>query len=135
MTYYLEILAVQDPAPIGVDGNNRTIFSCNFDVYAEGPVSNLEREVASILSAAGFATLNVDTFIGPATILPTGAGPYTTIIKTGGVSPRETHNGTRYERPSFQVLTRAKDYSLASTRALATYRALDGVRNTTVTAA
>src|SRR5688500_12356075 len=105
-TRYIEILAVQRPFPIGSDDSNRALFSFNFDALADSPVSQWEEGIAEILSTARLSTLNVDTFIGPLSVLPTGNGPYISIIDTGGREPLETHDGIKCERLSVQILVR-----------------------------
>lgn len=134
MSRYLEILAVQRPFPFNVDENSRVMFSVNFRALAAAPVQQWEEEVIKVLSDASLATLGTDTFVGPIAVVPSGAGPYLNINDTGGAEPSETHNGDVYERLSVQVVVRATSYTAARTRALAVWRALDGVRNTTITA-
>ena len=134
MSRYLEILAVQRPFPFRVDDNNRVVFSVNFTGLAAGPVDQWEEELVKVLSDASLATLGTDTFIGPAAVVPVGAGPFMTVIDTGGREPLETHDGLDYERLSAQVTVRASKYRTARTRALAIWRALDGVRDQTVAA-
>lgn len=133
MSTYLEILALQRPFPIGVDENQRVMFSVNFEAIAAANVNQWEEEIADVLTDASLATLGTDTFIGPLAVWPTGAGPYTNILDTGGSSPDETHNGDTYENLSAQIVVKATSYTTARTRALAIWRALDGVRNQTVT--
>ena len=96
-------------------------------------VDQFEEEIVKVLSDAGLATSGVDTFIGPAAVVPDGDGPFLTVLDTGGVGPDETHDGAVYERLSVQIVVRAQKYRDARTRALACWRALDGVRNETVT--
>lgn len=132
MPTYIEILSVQRPFPFSVDEHNRTMFSCNYDCLAVGPVTSFEENIVSILSSAGHATLGTDTFIGPLSIIPAGAGPFTSIIDTGGQSPDEIHNGQRHERLSCQIIIRASSYTAARTRAQAIWRVLDGLRNVTI---
>lgn len=136
-TRYLEILAVQHPFSIGVDGNGRTQFSCNFEATAAAPIADLKNEVLRLITDAGLGTrwtgTTGDLFVGRHTILPKGDGPYVVVVPTAGFAPLETHNGDRYERPGVQIIVTAQVYSDAETRALAIYRALDGVRNTEVT--
>lgn len=133
-TRYLEILSMQRPFPTSVDANQRHIFSVNFMAQAAAPVADFEGEMAKLIANAGLGTKGTDLFIGPLAPIPTGDGPYTTIIDTGGMSPLETHDGALYERLTFQVLVRAKSYTDARTRVLAIWRALDGQRNVTVAA-
>lgn len=132
MNRFIEILAVQRPSPIGVDENNRVMFSVNFDALAAAPVNDWEESIASILVSQGLSTLGTDTFFGPAAILPVSDGPYITLIDTGGYYTEITHSDDRYERLSIQILTRALNYTVARTRALAIWRALDGKRNFTI---
>jgi hypothetical protein len=134
MSRYLELLAIQRPFPIGADENQRVMFSVNFQATAAAPVEQWEEEIVKVLNDAGLATLGTDTFVGPEAVLPTGAGPYLTILDSGGLAPVDTHDGQEYERLSVQIIIRADKYRNARTRALAVWRALDGVRNTTVAA-
>lgn len=137
---YVELLAAQRPFSIGLDEERRAVFSCNYDglVTAPGWVSSgavntsFEDDVAMFITSAGLGTLGTNLFIGPAALLQPGAGPYTTLIDTGGGAPAETHDGARYERISFQVLVRGASYAAARGRALAIWSALDGLRNVTV---
>jgi hypothetical protein len=133
-TRYLSILAVQEPFPIGLDDNNRVMFSCNYICVAAYPVEDFEQELARLLFDAGLFTLNVDGFIGPAAAIPLGDGPYSSIISTGGSAALETHDGGKYPQPSAQIITRALTYEAARTRARAIHSALDGQRNVTVAA-
>lgn len=135
MTRYIEILSRQRPFPFNVDENGRTMFSANYDAQAAGPVADWEGEVAKLITAAGLGTAGVDLFIGPKAAIPVGNGPYITILDTGGRSPDETQNGSKYERMSVQIVVRAQGYTQARTRALAIWRLLDGKRGVTVTAA
>jgi hypothetical protein len=131
---YIEILAQGDPAPYGIDISNRVMFSLNFRARVDGPAYKLEEEIARILYDAGFGALATDMFIGPAAVVPaTGPGPFTTILRTGGMSPSETHNGDKDARPSFQIIVRAVSYIVARNRAMAIWETLDGKRNVTVT--
>jgi hypothetical protein len=133
-TRYLEILARQRPFPFDVDDNDRVLFSCNYDALAAAPVTAFEDEIMKLISNAGLGTFGVDSFIGPDAVVPTGDGPYINIIDTGGLDPMETHNGSTYERLSVQIVVRATNFTAARTRALAVWRTLDGVRDTTVAA-
>ena len=136
MSTYIEILSVQSPFDIGFDDNKRVMFSCNYDVMAVAPVTDFEREIGKLINNAGLGTFATDMFIGLEAILPTGDGPYVTIVNTGGIEPENTHNtsGHTYEHLSCQIVCRAKTYDAADTRALAIWRLLDGITNTTVTA-
>ncbi len=142
MSFYQEILAMQSPMDIGSDENKRKRFSVNFEVMATEPVTDFEREIGKLINDAGFGTFTVgavigDMFIGTEAILPTGNGPFVSIINTGGSEPESTHNkaaGHTYEHLSVQIVVRARGYDAAKVRALAIWRTLDGVRNTTAVA-
>lgn len=135
MSFYLEVLSVQRPFSIGSDDAGRALYSFNFIATARQPIAKFEEEIGRLIFDANEGTFGTDMFIGPNVSLPTGAGPYTTIIDTGGTSPLETHDGSKYERMSCQIVVRATNRQAARTRALAIWRALDGRRNLTVVAA
>lgn len=142
MTAYVSIVARQAPFPFNTDDANRVMFSVNFDVHLQGPSTALEKEVRKVLVDAGLVTLPNpgggivgDVWIGPQVTVPTGAGPYVQILGQGGFPTDETHNGGRYEHPGLQIVVRGDDYEETSTRINAIWRALDGLRNTTIVAA
>lgn len=142
MSRYVEILAIQRPFPFNSDENRRVMFSVNFRALAAAPVEQWDEEIVKVLIDAGASTglrhpttnPTGDAFSGPTAILPSTAGPFISLIDTGGTAPLETHNSDRYERLSVQIVVRALDYKAARTRALAVWRALDGLRNQTVAA-
>lgn len=134
-TRYLSILSVQEPFCIGLDGNNRTLMSCNYNCVAAYPVAKFEEEVGRLLFDAGLLVFNTNGFIGPDTKIPDGPGPYTSLIDTGGVAPIETHNGDKYQQRSLQIIVRALGYQAARARAREIWDELDGTRNVVVTAA
>lgn len=124
-TFYLEILANHSPFQYGVDGNNRVLFSCNYRVKARYPVVNLIKDIKTILVSEGLN--EPDIFLGPLAIVRP-----VNIFATGGMPPEETHNGDKYERPTFQVVTRSEDYTVAEGLSRTIYNKLDGRRNVTV---
>ena len=141
-TCYLEVLSVQRPFPFSVDENERTMFSVNFQATSAEEVEDWERDVIRLLITGGvgisFTFPDGDqrtdnTFIGPPSIIPTGPGPYVSIIDTGGAAPIETHNGDLQEQLSVQLIVRGREYFVARDLAIDCWRALDGVRDTTVT--
>lgn len=134
MSHYVEILSVQRPFEIGVDDNQRSEWSVNFEALAYAPAEKWEEEIAARLASVGLATLGIDTFIGQKATIPTGDGPYATILNTGGGAPMDTHNGDGYERLAAQIIVRAKSYTAGRTRIHAIWRALDGIANATITA-
>lgn len=93
----------------------------------------LFEEVASLLVAAGVGTLNTNIFGSSARNIPDGDGPYLSIIETGGTTPLRIHNAVAsgvvvategYERPSFQIVVRARTFSEARLMARRAYKAL-----------
>ena len=74
-------------------------------------------------------------FLGSGAVIPTGDGPYLSLTETGGNAPTRIQNvpGAHTQRPTAQILVRAKSYLTARTMAKAAYAALDGVFNTTLT--
>lgn len=132
MSFYLSITAAQPPFDIGVDAANRQLFSCNFYAQTAGDSSLLE-DMVGLLAAASLGTPGADLFIGGAAlVLPTGNGPYVQLLETGGFPTSLTHDGDRYPRRSFQVITRGASYRTTQARAVACWQALDGRFNLTV---
>lgn len=139
MSRYRSIQAVQRPFPFAIDENDRVMYSCNFDAVADSLVTTWEEDILSILHTANLATLydetnnTGDTLIGAKRDVPTGPGPYITLIDTGGLSPENTISGdAKYDRLSIQIITRASSLVAARTRALSIYAVLDGLVNFTV---
>ena len=146
---YLEILATQRPFPLEVDENERTQFSVNFQAKSNQLCDDWERDVIRLLLNSGVDPVTVpvagltftfpeghrgndNTFIGIAAVIPTGSGPYVQIMDTGGAAPIETHNDDVQEQLSVQLLIRGENYFVTRDLALACWRVLDGVRDTTV---
>jgi hypothetical protein len=93
-------------------------------------------EVKDRLVAQGVGVYNVNIFIGSASIVPIGDGPYLSLRETGGTGPAKTQNNTGTERPGAQVLTRGTNPDLARAMAAAAFAALggvDGLYNITLT--
>lgn len=89
-------------------------------------------ELAAKLVASGVGVLAKSIFIGSRTALPNGAGPYLTLIETGGYFPLRTHNSVSvpaYQRPTFQIMCRAATYPAARLMCQNAYDAFAGVRN------
>lgn len=146
---YLEILATQRPFPLQVDENERTQFSVNFQGKTNQDVDDWERDVIRLLMNIGVTPVvvpvaailytfpdgnrnNDNTFIGLTSVLPTGDGPFVQVMDTGGTAPLETHNGDTQDQLSVQLLVRGGNYFAARDLALACWRLLNGVRDTTV---
>ena len=135
MSFYLWITAVNEPAVIGVDDNQRSMFSMNFGACAREPVVRFEEEIAAVLAGAGYFSLGTTGFIGPNSTIPPdlGGGPFVTIINTGGTSPNETHDNGKCRVMSCQLVVRGLNSVTTRGRALAVWHALDGIRNTNIT--
>jgi hypothetical protein len=66
-------------------------------------------------------------FVSSKALIPAGDGPFISLTETGGAGPVFVHNATTspaQQRPSVQVLTRAKAYETAVTTARLAYNAL-----------
>lgn len=83
-------------------------------------------EIAALLIERGVGTLNVNIFKGSSAVIPTGSGPYLSIINTGGRTSAKTHNGTATQRPSAQIRVRADDYIVAEAMIIGAFNALGG---------
>lgn len=130
MSRYLSITSTQAPFDIGPDASNRPQVSCNYEVHAAGPIADFEGEMLKLIVNAGLGVMGTTLFKGRAAVLPTtGDGPFVQLITTSGNPNLQTHNGNKYERPTFQILVRAKTYTSAMSRALAVWRLLDGQHN------
>ena len=93
-------------------------------------------EIANRLAAQGVGVLGATLFIGSQAGIPNQDGPFVTIVETGGTNPaRRQNNDSGYQRPTAQITSRAKDYSIARSKAAAAYAALggtDGLYNLTL---
>ena len=89
-------------------------------------------DIASRLVSAGVGVIGSSIFLSSKAVIPTGSGPYISLMETGGVAPRrvQNRNGAAVIRPSVQVVVRASTYPAARTKAEDAYRALDGIFNT-----
>lgn len=134
-TCYLEITDDHEPIEIDIDvGEDRTMWSLNFSAMTDGVVTEFVEDLVRLCQIAGIALVeNVDTIYGRKKAWPSGAGPFHRFIPTSGPFAMLTHNGDSQERPSAQVVVIGRDYDAARARALAIWRTLRVVRNTTVT--
>ncbi len=92
-------------------------------------------EIKDRLVAQGVGTFGTNIFIGAKAVIPTGDGPYLSLIETGGSGSAKTQNDTGTQRPSMQLVARAITEPLARTMLKAAYDALGGVNglyNTTI---
>ena len=83
-------------------------------------------ELANRLVTEGVCVLGVDLFLSSKSNIPTGAGPYTSILESGGTTSRRTHNNTATQRPAAQITVRASNYQTARAQAVRVYDALGG---------
>ncbi len=79
-------------------------------------------------------TYGTDVFRGTNATIPTGEGPYLSIIEILGAAPDDTHNAAAqrfpaYVRPSAQLLFRSTVYDIAREAADATWLFLQPVRD------
>ncbi len=136
-TCYLEIVDVARPFPIAVDaGESRTMYSINFTATSDGAVQEWEEDLIRLCQSAVPPiplVLNTDTLIGRRKPWPSGDGPFHRFIDTSGLGAELSHNGDVQENLGAQVVVIGRDEDVARTRALAIWRALKIVRNTTVT--
>jgi len=82
-----------------------------------------------LLSSPSLVTFNSDIFVGFKPAIPPSSGPFTSLILTGGTSPEEAHTGERWDYPTFQLLVRADDYTVARDKIRAEWSRLHGIRN------
>lgn len=133
-SYFQEILAVQNPFPIGKDAANRTMISCNYEISVQGGLK-LEREIATLLHRDGLgiyspvSTPTKTIFAGANESLPTGPGPYILITNRGGSSPSESHDGDKTRHMTLQITVYAQNPDEGDDRAEAIWSVLDGRRN------
>ena len=140
LSFYKSIWADHSPCQYGVDDQNRVLYSLNFSIDTQGTVVTLEEDIASLLVVTGLSTytnaspasVNLDTFIGPSRTIPTGDGPYMSIIDNTGPAPDIAQGGEVYDHRSLQIIVRATNYIDARTRAQAVYSTLNGLFNITV---
>lgn len=89
-------------------------------------------DLVVLISGAGLGTLGSSLFVGTKATIPTGDGPFTSVIETGGTGPEGTHNSVTkpaYVRPSAQIVARAKKHDDARNRAQSLYLLLYPIRN------
>jgi hypothetical protein len=82
-------------------------------------------EIANRLVAQNVGLVGSTIFLGSQAQIPTGNGPYISLIETGGSGAARMHNSA-LERPTLQVLTRGKSPSAVRSMSKAAYIALGG---------
>jgi hypothetical protein len=72
-------------------------------------------DLVTLLQAANVGTFGVNIFASTKSVIPNGAGPFLSIIETGGTSPDNTQNSAvpAYDRPGAQLVSRAATYVAA----------------------
>jgi hypothetical protein len=99
---------------------------------------SMPEDVASVLVAAGIGLQTAapaNLFISSRAKIPTGDGPFVSLIEYTGQSPLLTHNTLSepsYQRPGLQLLSRAKSEVAARSMLMAAYRVVFGIRNVTI---
>lgn len=90
-------------------------------------------EIAARGVAQSLGVVGTTIFISSKAVIPTGDGPYTSIIATGGAGARYAQNANTpfAQRPGAQILVRALAYSVAEALARQWYNALT-LRNVTL---
>jgi len=86
-------------------------------------------EIGTFLEGSGFGTQGTDLFIGD---LPQNAPDIAVgVMETPGLAPLYVHgiDGPAHHQPSFQVASRAPNYSAASTKAHDIFNALAKLQN------
>lgn len=133
MALYLEINCLQPPFAIGNDSSNRAKISFNLLCTMSGNPTTTSLHIASIISSAGLGTLGTNMWYGSKAQLPqTGAGPFISILSTGGMAGYQTHNNDKRTRSTIQIITFAESYTVAESRANQIYAVLDGKHNIVV---
>jgi hypothetical protein len=92
-------------------------------------------DVVKRLTDANVGTFGTNIFASAGAAIPAGAGPYLTIVETGGVAPMRRHddgNNPAYRRPSVQLMVRAQTYTAARTMLVSAFNALLAMQGMTV---
>lgn len=83
-------------------------------------------EISARLVTQGVGVEGVNLFTSSKASIPSGDGPYMTLLETGGSGASLTHNDTATEHPTAQILARASTYPAARAMCAAAYMALGG---------
>lgn len=131
---FIEIVSIQSPFWVSLDSLERNMFSVNFSsVCLPATADALEENIANIITTVGLGTLGVDLFTSGGVNLPSGDGPYITILNRSGLDPLETHNDDIYERPNIQVVVTSKAFKTGRTKIRSIWKELDGIRGLIIT--
>lgn len=123
---------------MGPDPLHRARFAFNVSAMKTYSRTFLD-ELAWLLVEAGVGVMEddegeINIFQGLKATVPEGAGPYLSIVPTGGTSPEKIHNqsAVAYQKPSAQILVRAENPNDADEMIWNAYEALTVVVNQTV---
>lgn len=89
-------------------------------------------DVGSLMVANNFGTVGTSIFYSTRAKIPSGAGPYVSLIETGGLIAERVHNRPdrpAYTHPGLQIIVRAMDYIVARNRAMQVRNLLASVKN------
>jgi hypothetical protein len=88
-------------------------------------------DLATVLVSAGVGVLNTNIFLTSKANLPSGNGPYISIIETSGTGPDNIQNALLpgYEYPGAQILVRGSEARPVITKIHEVWRAVASVRN------
>ncbi|CAB4190570.1 hypothetical protein UFOVP1196_72 [uncultured Caudovirales phage] len=95
----------------------------------------LLESLAAKLQTDGVGTYGTNIFVSSKATIPSGAGPYMTLIETGGIAPIRTQSDgsfPAYQRPQIQVMARATSYAAAKTMVENAYASLVALQGATV---
>ena len=136
-TWYVEIDVTQEPFDMGLDGQSRARSGFNLIAWKR-PSETFIRELMKLLQDASVGSMGVDIFGSTRSFVPEGDGPFINVSTTGGLRHIRTQNSVivpAYQRPSVQIVARARQWEAADAMAWKAYNALVGIRNQGVTAA
>jgi hypothetical protein len=94
----------------------------------------VETDLVDLLTAASVGVFGTNMFYGAKAVIPPGAGPFLSIIMTGGMPPSRIQSQIQppaYQQPGAQVTVRGTSYAALKTMLFAAYGALN-VRNTEI---
>lgn len=129
MAFYLQILASHAPIELPTDSLARPVFSINFTSIVSSYTGNITADIVAILAEKGIGQKGVNLLRGKKAPITNTSTWLATIIETGGLSPLESHTGSKQHRINFQIIVRDVNSDVASDKANEIYIALDGIRN------
>lgn len=129
MPFYIQILASHTPIELPTDSLARPVFSINFTSLVSSYTGNITADIVTILVEKGIGQKGINLLRGKKSPITSTANWLATIIETGGLSPLESHTGSKQHRVNFQVIVRDVNSDIASDKANEIYIALDGIRN------